>query len=65
MLLSRKVYDTRNPLKVVKEDSIKVTNNTLKRVGDGFLTGEAMYNIKKHKKATVIKGTTMIEYTLS
>lgn len=64
MKLKRTIYHIDNLNRPVSEVEIEVSNNILKRVGDNFLSGKALYEIKKKKKARILKGQYVAEYKL-
>lgn len=64
MKLKRTIYHIDNLNRPVSEVEIEVSNNILKRVGDNFLSGKTLYEIKKKKKARILKGQYVAEYKL-
>jgi hypothetical protein len=64
MKLKRTIYHIDNLMSPVSEVEIEVHANTLKRIGDNFLSGEKLYEIKKKKRARIQKGQYVAEYKL-
>jgi len=64
MKLKRIIYHIDNLNRAVSETELEVNQNTLKRIGDNFLSGKALYDIKKKKKARILKGEYVAEYKL-